>query len=67
MLITEKQHPLSDHRVLPLPEFIVFRFPRPSRSFLLQDLVTNGLPAFLLTYIANSLFVLYLPVHQVMP
>ena len=32
-------------------------------SFLVQDLEGQGLPAFLLTYIANSLFVVYLPLY----
>ena len=32
-------------------------------SFLVQDLEAEGLNPFLLTYIANSLFIIYLPAY----
>lgn len=32
-------------------------------SFLVQDLETGGLNPFLLTYIANSLFIVYFPIY----
>jgi hypothetical protein len=32
-------------------------------SFLVQDLESGGLNPFLLTYIANSLFIIYLPIQ----
>lgn len=32
-------------------------------SFLVQDLESEGLNPFLLTYIANSLFIIYLPIY----
>ena len=35
-------------------------------SFLVQDLEAEGLNPFLLTYIANSLFIVYLPIYVLM-
>ena len=34
-------------------------------SFLVQDLEAEGLNPFLLTYIANSLFIVYLPIYVI--